>query len=119
MEEVKITEQHADRVQIMRTWSVEAPDWTPWCKTRAIAPRTVSIVWVDGVVDRIAVTGPYRLKSGKVAEPKFTGDQSHIGGTGDRDYRVDRDRMSYYNPRRTDDFPRWIPQFIADHAPDA
>jgi hypothetical protein len=110
-EDVKVTRVHPERVQIMRTWSIEAPDWTPAYRTRAIAPRKISVVWVDGEVSRVAVSGPYRLKSGKLSEDE--------GGTGDPDYRADWDRMEYYRGWSGDSnrYPAWVPQFIADHTP--
>lgn len=126
--DVKITQQHDDVVQVMRTWDVEAPDWTPPFKSRPIAVRKVAAVWVNGRINRIAITGPYRLKSGALAQPKHNRDESHIGGTGDPDYRPDHHRMSYARPdadgRVVDepyngrtDFPEWIPAFIAEHGP--
>jgi hypothetical protein len=120
-EQVKITGQQPDRTTVVRTWDVEGPDWTPKFKSRAIAVRRISVVYVDGVVSRIAVTGPYRMKSGKTAEPKFEGDQNHIGGTGDPDYRFDYDRMTHVNGRERDtihEFPAWVWDFIeAQEAP--
>ncbi len=115
---VTITGRYDDVVQVMRTWDVEAPNWTPPYKTRAIAPRKVVAVWVDGRLDRVSVTGPYRLKSGELAQPKFPRDESHIGGTGEPNFRRDWNRMTYCrNLRDFETLPGWLPQFLTDNAP--
>lgn len=122
MSEIKITGTQPDRVEVTRTWEVEAPDWTPGYKSRTIAPRKVTGVWVNGVLERISVTGPYRLKSGKLAEPKFERDEGHIGGTGSPDYRPAYDRTTFVghdNDGRVSeytlrDFPEWVWDFIAE-----
>lgn len=116
-DEVTIIQKATDDVQIMRTWAVIAPDWTPQYKTRVISPSKVVAVWVNGKINRVAVMGPYRMKSGAVAVPKFARDESHIGGTGDPDYRTDWHRMTYCYDGRWDAFPSWVPQFIAGNAP--
>jgi hypothetical protein len=120
MDEVKITGTHDDVVQVMRAWDIEAPDWTPQYNTKPIAPRKITGVWIDGVIDRAAVTGPYRLKSGKTSQD--------WGGTGDNDHRpgygnttsvsVGADgRVPYGSSYEREQFPDWVPQFIADNAP--
>lgn len=123
--EVVIVQQAADVVQVMRTWTVTAPDWTPPYRARAIAPTKVVAVWVDGVISRVSVSGPYRMKSGAEAQPKHSTDESHIGGTGQPDHRIDRDRMQYVNvcadgrwDRYTrDQFPAWAEEFVTANAP--
>lgn len=125
MSDIKMIGQDPDVVQVMRAWTVEAPDWTPPYKSRAISPTRVIAVWVDGVINRVSVSGPYRMKSGAVAEPKHDRDTSHIGGTGNVDHRADRDRMQYVtaNPDGSwkyyvrDDFPDWVEEFVTRNAP--
>lgn len=126
---VRITGSHDDVVQVMRVFDVEAPDWTPPHKAKAIAPRKVVAVWVDGKIHRIAVSGPYRRKNGTLAQPQFERDESHIGGTGSPDHRPDWDRMTHVAldadgrvcVRRpyggSADFPDWMPGLIAEHGP--
>lgn len=126
MEQIRVVGTVPDVVQVMRTWTIEgAPDWTPPYKRRAIVPTTVKAVWIDGKIDRIAVHGPYRMKDGSVAKPKFDRDESHIGGTGNSDYRHDWDRMEFVRAEAdgtwsgfyADKFPSWMEAFIAAHQP--
>lgn len=123
--DVVIVQQARDVHQVMRTWAVSAPDWTPSYKTRTIVPTRVSAVWVDGKINRVAVSGPYRMKSGAVAVAKGVRDESHIGGTGSVNFRPDQDRMEFVhtNPDGSwveysrDNFPGWVEEFVTRNAP--
>lgn len=113
---VRIVRQHDDVVQVMRTWDVEgAPDWTPEYKERAIVPRKVVAVWVDGGIHTISVTGPYRLRSGK--------ESAEWGGTGSTNwdpvhrYAVHARTGADGRVVADDAVPDWIPDLIADHHP--